>query len=83
MCCSGPGNSNGPAMLYGAEESMRERLAMPNPHAEQELQEILDLLGGSVSAADWGRLSRAGRSHPVEAVLRDLAQPRPQPVATD
>jgi predicted ATPase/class 3 adenylate cyclase len=71
------------AMLYGAEESMRERLAMPNPHAEQELQEILDLLGGSVSAADWGRLSRAGRSHPVEAVLRDLAQPRPQPVATD
>jgi predicted ATPase/class 3 adenylate cyclase len=64
------------AMLYGAEASMRERLAMPNPHEEEELQDILALVGESVSADDWKELSRAGRGGTVEGLLSDLSQNR-------
>jgi hypothetical protein len=64
------------AMLYGAEASMRERLAMPNPHEEEELQDILALVGESVSADDWEELSRAGRGRTVEGLLSDFRQSR-------
>jgi tetratricopeptide (TPR) repeat protein len=64
------------AMLYGAEASMRERLAMPNPHGEEELQDILALVGESVSADDWEELSRAGRGRTVEGLLSDFRQSR-------
>jgi hypothetical protein len=64
------------AQLFGAEASMRERLAMPNPHAEEELQDILALVGESVSADDWDELSRAGRGRTVEGLLSGLGQSR-------
>jgi hypothetical protein len=57
---------------------MRERLAMPNPHQEEELQEILSLVGESVSADDWEELSQAGRGHPVEELLSGLAAQAPR-----
>jgi predicted ATPase/class 3 adenylate cyclase len=66
------------AQLFGAEASMRERLAMPNPHQEEELQEILSLVGESVSADDWEELSQAGRGHPVEELLSGLAAQAPR-----
>jgi predicted ATPase len=69
------------AQLFGAEASMRERLVMPNPHQEEELQQILSLAGGSVSADQWDRLSQAGRSSTVEAVLSGLAEGSSTPVA--
>jgi predicted ATPase/class 3 adenylate cyclase len=63
------------AQLFGAEASMRERLAMPNPHEEEELQDILALVGESVSADDWDELSREGRGRTVEGLLSGLATP--------
>jgi predicted ATPase/class 3 adenylate cyclase len=67
------------AELFGAEASMRERLAMPNPHAEEELQDILALVGESVSADDWDALSRAGRGRTVEGLLSGLGQSSSSP----
>jgi hypothetical protein len=64
------------AQLFGAEASMRERLAMPNPHEEEELQEILDLVGGAVSADEWQQLSQAGRDQTVEGLLSGLGSGR-------
>ena len=64
------------AQLFGAEASMRERLAMPNPHEEEELQEILDLVGGAVSADEWQQLSQAGRGQTVEGLLSGLGSGR-------
>jgi tetratricopeptide (TPR) repeat protein len=61
------------AELFGAEEQMHERLAMPNPYQEEELAEAMALTAGSLTSADWDRHREVGRATTVEALLRGLA----------
>lgn len=63
------GDSAGAAHLFGAEEAMGERLALPNPHRDEELAEALDLIRGVMSAEDWETQRRQGRLERVEDLL--------------
>jgi tetratricopeptide (TPR) repeat protein len=60
------------AELFGAEEGMRERLAMPNPYRDEELEEALALVAGAISVEDWDRHRRIGQGTPVEDLLAQL-----------
>ena len=60
------------ARLFGAEEAMGERLGMPNPYLEEELEEALALVGDAMSRAEWEEHRRAGRSERVEDLLGRL-----------
>jgi predicted ATPase/class 3 adenylate cyclase len=57
------------AYLFGAEEAMRERLAMPNPFLDEELEEALELVKGVMSRDDWDSHRRSGRQERVEDLL--------------
>ncbi|GAB2644887.1 adenylate/guanylate cyclase domain-containing protein [Kribbella swartbergensis] len=59
----------GAAHLFGAEEAMGQRLEMPNPQADEELAEALDLIGGVMSPEEWEAHRRQGRSERVEDLL--------------
>jgi hypothetical protein len=63
------GDAAGAAHLFGAEEAMGERLALPNPHRDEELAEALDLIRGVMSAEDWETHRRQGRLERVEVLL--------------
>jgi predicted ATPase/class 3 adenylate cyclase len=67
------------AQLFGAEEKMHERLAIPNPYQEEELEEALGLVAGVMSAEDWQHHRRLGRGKPVEDLLAQLAGASPSP----
>jgi predicted ATPase/class 3 adenylate cyclase len=66
------GDPAGAARLFGAEEAMGERLAMPNPYLDEELEEALALVGDAMSRAEWEDHRRAGRGERVEDLLRRL-----------
>ena len=61
------------AQLFGAEEAMRERLGIPNPFQDEELEEAIDLwLADVMSAEEWNRHRRLGRAERVEDLLARL-----------
>jgi predicted ATPase/class 3 adenylate cyclase len=60
------------ARLFGAEEAMGERLQIPNPYLDEELAEALELIGDTLSRADWEEHRRAGRAERVEVLLDRL-----------
>ncbi|GAB3839403.1 ATP-binding protein [Kribbella italica] len=60
------------ARLFGAEEAMGERLAIPNPYLAEELREALVLVAGVLSTEDWQAYRRYGRSERVEDLLARL-----------
>jgi predicted ATPase len=62
------------AHLLGAEEAMRERLAMPNPYQEEEREEAWELVQGQISADDWERHCKLGQGETVEELLAALAR---------
>jgi tetratricopeptide (TPR) repeat protein len=61
------------AHLFGAEEAMRERNAMPNPHQQEELQETRTLVRELISVEDWEYHRRLGRGETVEDLLAQLS----------
>jgi predicted ATPase/class 3 adenylate cyclase len=61
------------AHLFGAEEAMRERNAMPNPHQQEELQETRNLVQELISVEDWEYHRRLGRGETVEDLLTQLS----------
>ncbi len=63
------GDPVGAAHLFGAEEAMGERLEMPNPYLEEELEEALELVSGVMSREEWETHRRSGRSERVEDLL--------------
>jgi predicted ATPase/class 3 adenylate cyclase len=63
------GDPAGGARLFGAEEAMRDRLEMPNPYLDEELEEALELVGDTMSREDWESHRRQGRQERVEALL--------------
>jgi tetratricopeptide (TPR) repeat protein len=60
------------AELFGAEEAMHERLAIPNPFHDEELEEALVLVDGALTPEDWDRHRRRGNDLRVEDVLTQL-----------
>jgi predicted ATPase len=62
------------AHLLGAEEAMHERVAIPNPFAQEEREEAWDAVRGTISAQDWERHCQAGRGELVEDLLAALGR---------
>lgn len=62
----------GAARMFGAEEAMHDRLAMPNPYQREELEEALDLVAGVMTPAEWDRHRELGRTLRVEDLLVHL-----------
>jgi tetratricopeptide (TPR) repeat protein len=60
------------ARLFGAEEAMGERLAIPNPYLAEELDEALGLVEGVLTPEDWQTHRRYGRAERVEDLLARL-----------
>ena len=48
---------------------MHDRLAMPNPYRDEELEEALALVDGVMSPEDWDHHRRLGHGHRVEDLL--------------
>jgi predicted ATPase len=63
------GDPVGAAHLFGAEEAMGERLEIPNPYLEEELQEALELIRGVMSRDEWEQHRQAGKRERVEDLL--------------
>lgn len=61
------------AHLFGAEEAMRERNAMPNPHQQEERQETWTLVRELISVEDWDHHCRLGHGETVEDLLAQLS----------
>jgi predicted ATPase/class 3 adenylate cyclase len=57
------------AQLLGAEQAMRVRLSLPNPHEDEELAEAWAMAQDVISAEDWEREIQRGRETDVEALL--------------
>jgi predicted ATPase len=60
------------ARLLGAEEAMRERLRIPNPSQDHELQEAWELARADITRNDWDTACLHGRSEEVEDLLTAL-----------
>jgi len=73
------GNPVPAAHLFGAEEAMRERLEMPNPYLNEELEEALELVSGLMSREDWEIHRRSGRVERVEDLLAQFLGAGPTP----
>ena len=65
------------AMLLGAEDAMRERLDLPNPHRDEELQEARELARDLISVPEWEAACRRGRAEDLEQLLAALMADRP------
>jgi tetratricopeptide (TPR) repeat protein len=65
------------AHLFGAEEAMRERDAMPNPFQQEELEETLALVEGMISVDDWNHHCRIGRSESLQDLLAGFGATEP------
>jgi hypothetical protein len=61
------------AHLLGAEEAMRDRLSLPNPHQEEEHVEAWTAVKGLISAEDWELQIQTGREASVEDLLAGLS----------
>jgi len=61
------------AQLFGAEEAMSERVEMPNPYVDEELEEALELVGDAMTRDEWELHRREGRAARVEDLLGRLA----------
>ena len=57
------------AHLFGAEQGMRERLGMPNPFEEEELEEAWGAVGRQMPVADWEHERQLGRHESLEDLL--------------
>jgi predicted ATPase/class 3 adenylate cyclase len=64
------------ALLMGAEEAMRERLRMPNPNEQEELDEAWDLARGHIASEDWETQRRRGHGMALEELLTELTNGR-------
>jgi tetratricopeptide (TPR) repeat protein len=62
------------AELFGAEEVMHERLGIPNPFQDEELEEAVALVADTMSRADWDRHRERGKRLRVEDLLADLGR---------
>ncbi len=60
------------ARLFGAEEEMHDRLGIPNPFHDEELEEAIELVADVMSAEEWNRHRRLGRAERVEDLLASL-----------
>jgi len=68
------------ARLFGAEEAMHDRVAMPNPFRDEELAEAVEAVAGTMTEEEWHHHRRLGREQRVEDLLGALfAQPRVPP----
>jgi predicted ATPase/class 3 adenylate cyclase len=63
------------AHLVGAEETMRERNAMKNPHQEEEIEEILTAVGQQLPLEDWNHHLSLGKGESLEELLAQLSTP--------
>ena len=66
------GDPVGAAYLFGAEEAMGERLELPNPYLEEELEEAVALINGVMPREEWEEHRLSGRSMRVEELLARL-----------
>jgi predicted ATPase len=64
------------ARLFGAEEAMHDRVAMPNPFRDEELAEALELVAGVMSEEEWHQYRQFGQQERVEDLLGELLLPR-------
>jgi tetratricopeptide (TPR) repeat protein len=60
------------ALLVGAEEAMRQRLRMPNPYAQEELDEAWELARADISRDDWDAACLRGRTEDLGDLLASL-----------
>jgi predicted ATPase/class 3 adenylate cyclase len=60
------------AHLFGAEEAMGARLAIPNPYLAEELDEALTLVVGVMTPGEWQTHRSHGHSERVEDLLARL-----------
>jgi tetratricopeptide (TPR) repeat protein len=75
------GDPEGAARVFGAEEAMHARLALPNPHQDEELEEALDLVADVMTREEWDRHRRLGQAVRVEDLLLQLRAEAAQPGA--
>lgn len=68
------------AQLLGAEDAMRERNRMPNPHQQEELEEAWSMAKGLISLEDWDQHYQLGRDQTLEVLLAELAKVRSEQV---
>jgi predicted ATPase/class 3 adenylate cyclase len=66
------GNFVDAARLFGAEEAMHERVAMPNPFHEEELAEAVEAVSASMTEEEWHQHRRLGQRERVEDLLTAL-----------
>ncbi|GAA1524756.1 hypothetical protein GCM10009741_27730 [Kribbella lupini] len=66
------GDAVAAARLFGAEEAMGERLAIPNPYLAEELDEASGLVAAVINPEDWQAHRRYGRAERVEDLLARL-----------
>jgi len=57
------------AHLFGAEQGMRERLGMPNPFEDEELEEARAAVGRQMPVEEWERERQLGRRESLEDLL--------------
>ena len=62
------------ARLFGAEEAMRERLRMPNPYRQEELDEALELAQADISRDEWDAACDRGYTEDLEGLLTALSE---------
>jgi hypothetical protein len=66
------GNFVDAARLFGAEEAMHERVAMPNPFHDEELAEAVEAVSPSMTEDEWDQHRRLGQRERVEDLLSAL-----------
>lgn len=57
------------ARLFGAEEAMHDRVAMPNPFHEEELAEAVEAVSATMTEQDWNHHRHLGQRERVEDLL--------------
>ena len=57
------------AHLFGAEQGMRERLGMPNPFEDEELEEARAAVGRQMPVEEWEHERQLGRRESLEDLL--------------
>jgi predicted ATPase/class 3 adenylate cyclase len=62
------------AHLLGAEDAMRERNQIPNPHQQEELEEAWSMAKELISVEDWDHHYRLGREETLEGLFAELAK---------
>jgi hypothetical protein len=60
------------AHLFGAEQGMRQRLGMPNPFEDEELEEARGAVGRQMPVEQWDHERRLGQRESLEDLLLRL-----------